>query len=61
MRRRNKFDGDGEGEGDKMEGKGKGDGELEGGEAGGEYFIIVVEDEGGKVVGTGGLVVERKL
>lgn len=27
----------------------------------GEYFILVVTDESGKVVGTGAVVVERKL
>lgn len=56
MRRRNEFEdigtGRGEGNGGQQEGEG---------EAGGEYFIVAVEDEKGVVVGTGGLVVERKL
>lgn len=30
-------------------------------EGGGTYYILVVENEQGKIVGTGGVVVERKL
>lgn len=44
--------GEKEGEGERKRGSG---------EERGEYFIVVVEDEKGMVVGTGGLVVERKL
>ncbi|MCJ1285801.1 Glucosamine-phosphate N-acetyltransferase-like protein [Xylographa opegraphella] len=43
-------------------GRGKGaEGDTQGGEQYGTYFVLVVCEEGGRVVGTGGLVVERKF
>ncbi|MCJ1320012.1 Glucosamine-phosphate N-acetyltransferase-like protein [Xylographa vitiligo] len=51
-------EGNGGGKGEGQEGQ---EGEQAGGGQYGTYFVLVVCEEGGRVVGTGGVVVERKL